>query len=37
MTNRREDMEDMLKKGIDGVITNFPDLFAEVRKEYTGE
>ena len=35
--NRREDMEDMLKKGIDGVITNFPDLFAEVRKEYTGE
>lgn len=35
--NRWEDMEDMLKKGIDGVITNFPDLFAEVRKEYTGE
>ena len=35
--NRREDMEDMLKKGIDGVITNVPDLFAEVRKEYTGE
>jgi len=32
--NRREDMEDMLKKGIDGVITNFPDLFAEVRANF---
>jgi len=32
--NRREDMEDMLRKGIDGVITNFPDLFNEVRKNF---
>ena len=34
--NRREDMEDMLRKGIDGVITNFPDLFAQVRAEFQG-
>lgn len=32
--NRREDMEDMLRKGIDGVITNFPDLFGEVRASF---
>lgn len=34
--NRREDMEDMLRKGIDGVITNFPDRFAQVRAEFLG-
>lgn len=33
--NRREDMLDMLHKEIDGVITNFPDLFCEVRSEFT--
>ena len=32
--NRREDMEDMLRKGIDGVITNFPELFSEVRASF---
>ena len=32
--NRREDMEDMLRKGIDGVITNFPDRFNEVRASF---
>ena len=32
--NHREDMEDMLRKGIDGVITNFPDLFGEVRASF---
>ena len=35
--NRREDMVDMLEKEIDGVITNFPDLFLEVRREFTGK
>lgn len=35
--NRREDMEDMLRKGIDGVITNFPDRFLEIRKEFAGK
>lgn len=34
--NRREDMEDMLRKGIDGVVTNFPDRFAQVRAEFLG-
>ena len=28
---------DMLEKEIDGVITNFPDLFLEVRREFTGK
>ncbi len=35
--NRREEMTAMLEKGVDGVITNFPDLFLEVRKEFTGK
>lgn len=34
MVNRREEMEDMLRKGIDGVITDFPDLFREVRASF---
>lgn len=32
--NTREDMLDMLRKGVDGVITNHPDLFNEVRSEF---
>lgn len=32
--NRREEMEEMLRKGIDGVITNFPELFNEVRASF---
>ena len=32
--NRREEMEEMLRKGIDGVITNFPELFSEVRASF---
>lgn len=31
--NCRGDMEDMLRRKIDGVITNFPDLFHQVRQE----
>ena len=31
---RREEMEEMLRKGIDGVITNFPELFSEVRASF---
>lgn len=37
MVDRREEMEDMLRKGVDGVITNYPDLFLEVRREFTGK
>ena len=32
--NTHEDMEAMLKIGVQGVITNFPDLFAQVRQEW---
>lgn len=33
--NTREEMEDMIRKGIDGVITNYPELFREVRAQMT--
>lgn len=32
--DRREEMEDMLRKGIDGAITNYPDLLNEVRANF---
>lgn len=33
--NTREEMEEMLRQGVDGVITNFPDLFGEVCQEWS--
>jgi glycerophosphoryl diester phosphodiesterase len=30
--NRREDMEEMLRLGADGIITNYPDLLEELRR-----
>lgn len=32
--NEKQDMLDMLQKGVDGVITNFPDRFGQVREEF---
>lgn len=35
--NTRDEMEDMVRKGVDGVITNYPELFQEVRAKLTGQ
>lgn len=34
--NTREDMLDLLEKGIDGIIGNFPDLCGAVIREFSG-